>query len=93
MYFDKGCAFCEKTCYMLRYLLGLNASISPAQDHAEIGPVLERENSWVVVDEQGTQRLRWEALVFVVKQSGRFSWLASSWPRQGLQGIVLPLDW
>ena len=86
MYFDKGCAFCEKTCYLLRYILGLNASVSAAQDDAEIGPVLERENSWVVVDEQGTQRLRWEALVFVVQASGRFAWLASLMKKAGTTG-------
>ena len=86
MYFDKGCAFCEKTCYLLRYVLGLNASVSAAQDNAEIGPVLERENSWVVVDEQGNQRLRWEALVFVVQASGRFAWVAALMRKAGSTG-------
>ena len=76
MYFDKQCSFCEKTCYLLRYLLGLNATISAAQDDAQIGPVLERENSWVVVDNQGVQRLRWDALVFVTQSSQRFFWMA-----------------
>jgi len=86
MYFDKGCAFCEKTCYLLRYLLGLNATISPAQDDKQIGPILERENSWVVVDDQGVQRLRWEALVFVFQASGRFSWLAKLMQKVGAGG-------
>ncbi len=86
MYFDKQCAFCEKTCYLLRYLLGLNATISPAQDDKQIGSILERENSWVVVDEQGAQRLRWEALVFVFKASHRFSWLAKPMQKAGAGG-------
>ena len=86
MYFDKECAFCEKTCYLLRYLLGLNATISPAQDDKQIGPILERENSWVVVDEQGVQRLRWEALVFVFQASSRFSWLAKPMQKAGAGG-------
>ena len=76
MYFDKECAFCEKTCYLLRYLFGLNATIAAAQDDKQIGPILERENSWVVVDELGVQRLRWDALVFVVQVNPRFSWLS-----------------
>ena len=86
MYFDKECAFCEKTCYLLRYLLGLNATIAPAQDDKLIGPILERENSWVVVDEQGVQRLRWEALVFVFQASSRFSWLAKPMQKAGATG-------
>jgi hypothetical protein len=86
MYFDKECTFCEKTCYLLRYLLGLNATIAAAQDDKQIGPILERENSWVVVDEQGVQRLRWEALVFVVQASGRFSSVAKVMEKAGAGG-------
>jgi predicted DCC family thiol-disulfide oxidoreductase YuxK len=86
MYFDKQCIFCEKTCYLLRYLLGLNATISAAQDDKQIGPILERENSWVVVDEHGVQRLRWEALVFVVKASDRFLWVAKLMAKAGAGG-------
>ena len=86
MYFDKQCAFCEKTCYLLRYLLGINATIAAAQDDKQIGPVLERENSWVVVDEQGIQRLRWAALVFVFASSRRFSWLAKPMQKAGAAG-------
>ena len=86
MYFDKECAFCEKTCYLLRYLLGINAAIAPAQDDKKIGPILERENSWVVVDDQGVQRLRWEALVFVFQASCRFSSLAKFMQKAGTGG-------
>jgi predicted DCC family thiol-disulfide oxidoreductase YuxK len=86
MYFDKQCIFCEKTCYLLRYLLGLNATISAAQDDRQIGPILERENSWVVVDEHGVQRLRWEALVFVVQASDRFLWVAKLMAKAGAGG-------
>ena len=86
MYFDKECTFCEKTCYLLRYLLGINATIAAAQDDKQIGPILERENSWVVVDEQGIQRLRWEALVFVFQASSRFSWLAKPMQKAGAGG-------
>jgi len=86
MYFDKECTFCEKTCYLLRYLLGLNATIAPAQDDKHIGPILERENSWVVVDEQGVQRLRWEALVFVIQSNPRFAWIAKLMQKTGAAG-------
>ncbi|MDG1311173.1 MAG: hypothetical protein P8P26_03835 [Porticoccaceae bacterium] len=73
MYFDKDCSFCEKTCYLLRAILGLaRAEISAAQDHKTIGAVLERENSWVVINEQGLQYLRWDALSYVVQCSPRF---------------------
>ncbi len=87
LYFDKHCVFCEKTCYLLRYMLGLpNATIEPAQDNAQIGPILERENSWVVIDQQGRQLLRWAALVYVIQCSRRFAWIGNLLMRVGQRG-------
>ena len=89
MYFDKHCVFCEKTCYLLKYALGLpNATIQAAQDDAQIGPILERENSWVVIDEHGRQWLRWAALVYVIRCSRRFGWLGKLFERAGQRGDV-----
>ena len=87
MYFDKDCVFCEKTCYFLKSMLGLSSAvIKPAQDDPLIGPILEREDSWVVIDEQGRQLLRWAALVYVIRCSRRFGWLGSMLERVGRRG-------
>jgi predicted DCC family thiol-disulfide oxidoreductase YuxK len=77
MYFDKDCGFCEKTCYLIRGAFGLrNTQIKPAQDDPEIGPILEKEYSWVLVDQYGKKHLRWEALVYVISQGERFRFKA-----------------
>lgn len=74
IYYDEGCEFCRKTCLLLRNLLLLPASvkIEPAQTHPEAGPLLEQHNSWVVMDAQGTPRLRWDAVSWLVRQSPVF---------------------
>lgn len=73
MYFDKHCVFCEKTCVLIRAIFGLNARIEPAQSHADVGALLEREFSWVL-EVDGQRYLRWSALVEAVRRGGRFQW-------------------
>jgi predicted DCC family thiol-disulfide oxidoreductase YuxK len=75
MYYDQDCGFCKKTCYLLRSLFKLDADIIPAQTHPEIGPLLEREFSWVLVVED-QRYLRWEALVRCIALGGRMRWCA-----------------
>ncbi|MEQ1867637.1 MAG: HTTM domain-containing protein, partial [Micropepsaceae bacterium] len=54
IYYDKDCAFCRKSSLLLRMLfLPPEIEVVPAQVHPEIGPLLEREQSWVVVDASG----------------------------------------
>lgn len=49
IWFDKGCDFCQKTCHILKIFLFLpSLPVRAAQDDAEIGPELERRNSWVL---------------------------------------------
>ncbi|MCK7610674.1 HTTM domain-containing protein [Roseibium sediminicola] len=49
IWYDRGCDFCEKSCQLLRVFLFLgDTPVRPAQDDAEIGAELERQNSWVV---------------------------------------------
>ena len=80
IYYDRDCGFCLKTALILReFFLPRNVSIAPAQDDAVIGEVLEREVSWVVIDANGGQRLRWDAVAYVMSQSRvlkPFGWLA-----------------
>jgi hypothetical protein len=77
MFYDRDCGFCEKTCRILRELLILpEASIRPAQSDPAMGPLLERENSWVVVDGTGSRHLRWAAMAAVFRHSPWLAWLA-----------------
>lgn len=77
LYYDQNCTFCYKTCLLLRSLLVLGpVEIRPAQPVPEIGALLERHNSWVVVDRDGRRHLKWAALVHVFRASPAFFWLA-----------------
>jgi predicted DCC family thiol-disulfide oxidoreductase YuxK len=70
IYYDRDCGFCRKISLILReFFLPRRAGVLPAQDVPEIGAILERETSWVVTDAAGNRHLRWDALVFVVRQS------------------------
>ena len=70
IHYDKDCGFCLKTCLLLReFFLPHDVFIGPAQDDPEIGEILRRENSWVVVAPDGRRLLHWDALTFVVRQS------------------------
>ena len=76
MYYDEHCHFCHKTCVLIRAVFALNARIEPAQHTPEIGALLEREFSWVLVRD-GVQYLRWEALVVAIANGGRCRWMAT----------------
>ena len=75
MYYDEHCSFCHKTCVLLRAFFALNARIEPAQSTPEIGALLEREFSWVLLRD-GHRYLRWEALVVAIANGGRCRWVA-----------------
>ena len=63
IFYDHGCEFCRKSCLLLKTFLMLDrATIAPAQDDPEAGPLLESEDSWVVRGGDGQQVIRSEAL-------------------------------
>lgn len=94
VYYDRDCAFCRKVALLLRSLfVGRNVPILAAQDHGEIGDLLEREQSWVVTDREGNRFLKWDALVFLASQS-RIPRLATLLGWIGRQGRGARLyDW
>ena len=68
-YFDADCGFCTRMVDRVRRLAGLpEEAIVPAQSDPAIFEIMERENSWIVIDGQGERRLRWAALAFVLGQ-------------------------
>ena len=87
MYFDKTCVFCEKTCYLLKYIFGhSSATISAAQDDDHVGAILEKENSWVVIDQFDEEHLRWNALMLVISSGSRLRWLSAPLAKLGRSG-------
>jgi len=66
IYYDEDCGFCLKMCLILRELL-LNASVPilPAQSNPTIYAIMERENSWVIQDANGTNHTHWHAMQFL----------------------------
>ena len=70
MYYDEDCGFCLKMCLILReFLLPDSVKILRAQQHPDIYPIMERENSWVITDGQGKSYTHWSAMAFLFTQS------------------------
>ena len=94
-YYDNTCPFCKKTIYALRTFLFLpGAQIFGAQDDPVTAAELRRQNSWIVVDEQGHRLYKWEAFTVVVSRSPVFSRLSRLLQLQGMSHWGLRLyEW
>jgi predicted DCC family thiol-disulfide oxidoreductase YuxK len=88
IYYDKDCGFCLKTCRLLReFLLFPETAIAPAQDYPDIHATMQQHNSWVVIDHDATQLVRWRALALLFRRSWLFrplGWLLNAGWLQGL---------
>ena len=70
IFYDGDCSFCKKSVYLLRSILGLsNAPVMPAQSSAAIHTLMERHNSWVVVDGKGRHHFAFEAGLVIFHHS------------------------
>ncbi|MFZ5609731.1 MAG: HTTM domain-containing protein [Pseudomonadota bacterium] len=85
LFYDRGCGVCAKICRLLRaFALTRDNAIRPAQDDPAAAALLARHDSWVVRAGDDRQRVKWEALVFVLKQS------PLTWGLGALAGILAP---
>ena len=76
IWYDRNCTFCLKTCRLLRVLLFLgDVPLKVAQDDARVGPILERNNSWVVC-RGDSDFLKWEAMHQLFRASPVFRFVA-----------------
>jgi predicted DCC family thiol-disulfide oxidoreductase YuxK len=81
LYYDEDCGFCLKMCLILRtFLLNRDTQIHPAQRFPDIYSIMEKENSWVVTDENKQAHIHWHAMVLLF--SARtvfkpFAWIMS----------------
>ena len=73
IYYDEPCGFCRKVCLILRmFLLLPETPVLPAQNFPEIHREMQAQNSWVVVDHDGSRHVRWDAIVLVFRRSVLF---------------------
>ena len=70
IYFDEGCDFCKKVLrFLLTFALIPGTRSAPTNTDPEILAVMERENSWVVIDHEGKMHLKFDALTYVLRKS------------------------
>jgi len=73
LYYDNNCDFCLKVCYLLRtFLLLGDTPISAATNQPRIQAVLEENNSWVVIDHDGSMYSKWDAMILLFRRSFLF---------------------
>ena len=76
IYYDQECMFCFKTVLLLRTFLILPTSqMIPAQSDAHMLSVMRQHNSWIVVDQNGNEYLKYAGLVYLFKNSPITGWL------------------
>ncbi len=69
IYFDKDCGFCKKMAYLLKdFLLLNNTQISPQSVNYEIENLMEKENSWILRENDQTY-FRFEGITHLLKGS------------------------
>ncbi len=70
IFYDEDCEFCRKICLVLKtFLVMPHTPILPAQTHPPILEIMERDNTWIVQDQQGAQYTEWQAILFLLRQS------------------------
>lgn len=88
IWYDRDCGFCRKTALILReFFLPRAVPVRPAQDDAELGALLEREQSWIVETADGRWLLHWDAVVHVMTRApllAPLGWLAWLYGEVGL---------
>ncbi len=91
IFYDRDCGFCWKMCRLLEVFLALpRTQILPAQDDAFAGPLLEANNSWVVMDERAEPHLKWQAFVALLRHSLLFGWAwrVAAWRIWNIPGVA-----
>ena len=70
VFYDGDCGFCRKSVLILReFFLPPETVLAPAAKIASVQKAMEQERSWVVVDSEGKQHLRYAAFVAVLEHT------------------------
>ncbi|NET00661.1 MAG: hypothetical protein F6K61_08805 [Sphaerospermopsis sp. SIO1G1] len=76
IYFDADCGFCKKVVHILRTLLILPGTpLLMAQDYPDVYEDMEKHNSWVIQDYQGSRHFKFKGIIYVVSLSPIFRFL------------------
>lgn len=76
IFFDRDCGFCRRMVDLVRTFLVLpDVRATPAQDDPNVEAVMRRENSWVVVRNDGRRETKFDAAIALCEVSplGRFA--------------------
>jgi predicted DCC family thiol-disulfide oxidoreductase YuxK len=75
VYYDEGCAFCLKSCLLLRHLLILpRTELLPAQGSSRAQALMQAQYTWVVIDGEDVAHTRWNAFVALLRHSLLLGW-------------------
>lgn len=70
IYYDGECGFCKKMVLIIRtFFLIPEAQLIPAQDDPLINRAMEENNSWVIIDQNGNQHLKFKAFIVICQAS------------------------
>jgi predicted DCC family thiol-disulfide oxidoreductase YuxK len=70
IYYDGDCSFCDRMVQMLRVVLGLSeVKIDAAQRNPRMHELMREHQSWIIVDRQGVEYLRFDALTRLCQAS------------------------
>lgn len=70
IYYDADCGFCQKGVRILReFLLFKEVSISPAQENASFFSDMQKNHSWVIVNEKGERFFHYGAFLELLRHS------------------------
>lgn len=76
IYFDGDCRFCEKAVLILKeFFLFDDVQVKPTQSAPEINALMLKENSWVVVNAEGTRFFHFAAMLEVMRHAPVLKWL------------------
>lgn len=69
--YDFDCTFCYKMSFLLKRILLLNDTtiVIASEKNAVAHEIMERENSWVIIDEYGNTHTRWDGFITVFTYS------------------------
>ena len=75
IYFDGDCRFCEKMVLILKEFFLLDGvKVLPTQSDGKIQEAMLKENSWVVVNAQGTRFFHFQAMLELMRHSPVLKW-------------------
>ncbi len=88
IYFDADCGFCKKSVYLIReFSLFPEVKISEGQSDPSIMKDMQKNHSWVIVNEKGERFFQFDAFIEIVRHSPLCFWKAPFYSLSPIRGI------